>query len=103
MMRVKKNDTVAVIAGKDKGKQGLVIDVSPKSNQVLVQGVSVVTKHVKARKQGQVAGIKKQETYINMSKVMPICQSCKNPCRVNTKVLETGLRQRVCNSCKEVI
>ncbi len=102
-MRVKKNDTVVVIAGKDKGKQGLVIDVSPKDNQILVQGVSVVTKHLKARKQGQASGIKKQETYINVSKVMPVCQSCKEPCRVNSKVLDTGLRQRVCNNCKEVI
>lgn len=103
MMRIKKNDNVVVVSGKDKDKQGKVIEVVPKKDKILVQGVAIVTKHVKARKQGQTSSIKKQETYIHVSKVMPVCPSCKNPCRVNVKVLTDGTRQRICNNCKEVI
>ena len=63
--RIKKNDTVVVLSGKDKGKTGSVIEILPKKGKVMVKGVAVVTRHVKARKQGEVPGIKKEETYID--------------------------------------
>ena len=100
--RVKKNDKVEVLAGKDKGKTGTVIDILPKHNKVMVKDVAVVTRHAKARKQGESSSIKKEEGFIDLSKVMPVCSSCKTACRVNTKVLENGKRTRVCNNCKEI-
>lgn len=103
MMRIKKNDTVIVLSGKDKGKKGVVINVSPKKDEALVKGVGLCTKHMKARKQGEASTIKSIESYIDMNKLMPICSSCKKPCRVGVKILETGKRQRVCKKCNEVM
>ncbi|MCA9769986.1 50S ribosomal protein L24 [Candidatus Dependentiae bacterium] len=101
--RVKKNDIVIVMSGKDKGKQGKVIEVVPKKDKVLVKGIAFVTRHVKARRQGEAGGIKKEESYIKLAKVMPVCVACKQPCRVNTKLLEKGKQMaRVCNKCKEL-
>ena len=100
--RIKKNDTVKILSGKDKGKKGLVLAVFPEKNQGLVQGVAVVTKHVKARKQGQQSEIKKIESVISLARAMLICTSCHVPSRVNTKVTEDGSRVRMCNRCKLV-
>ena len=103
MMRVKKNDTVMVITGKDKNKKGTVIDIAPSEGKVKVKGVAVMTKHVKARKQGQASGIKKQENFIQLSNVMPICSSCSKPTRVKAKVLDDGKKVRVCTHCHEAM
>lgn len=102
-MHVKNNDTVIIITGKDKEKTGTVIDILPKAGKIMVSGIAVKTKHVKARKQGEVSAIKKQESYISLSNVMPICRSCKKPCRVNTVILENNKRARACNNCKEIL
>ncbi len=85
MMRIKKNDTVLVLTGRDKGKRGTVLEVVTDKGLVKVAGIAMVTKHYKARKQGEVSAIKKQEGYINASNVMLI-SSDKKPCRVNFKV-----------------
>ncbi|KKP35755.1 MAG: 50S ribosomal protein L24 [candidate division TM6 bacterium GW2011_GWF2_32_72] len=103
MMRIKKNDTVVIIAGKDKGKEGSVLNVSDIKDKVLVKGLGIVTKHVKAKRQGEVSGIKEVETLIEMSKVLPVCPFCKKGCRVNSQTLDNGKRARVCNRCKKVI
>lgn len=100
--RIKKNDKVVVLAGKDKGKEGTVIDLNSKNGTVIVKGVALATRHKKAKKQGEVSGIVKEESFINLAKVMPVCGSCKTPCRVNSKVLENGKRARMCNNCKEI-
>lgn len=102
VMRVKKNDTVMVISGKDKGKQGTVIGIEPKKGMVLVKGVAIATHHAKARKQGDVAGIKKQESFIDASNVMPVCTACQKPCRVGSAVLESGKKARTCKRCSEI-
>jgi len=103
MARIKKNDKVLVIAGKDKGKKGTVADVFPKKRKVLVQGINVVIRHAKARKQGETAGIRHEERPFDISNVMPICSSCKKPCRICAKQLEGGKKVRVCAKCKENI
>lgn len=100
--RIKKNDTVKILAGKDKGKKGLVLAVFPEKDQLLVQGVAIVTRHIKARKQGQHSEIKKSESLISLAKAMLVCSACHTPSRVNTKVLEDGSRARMCNRCKLV-
>lgn len=99
--RIKKNDTVIVLSGRDKDKQGAVIEVLPKEGKALVKGIAMITKNVKAKKTGDVAGIKKMESYITVSKLMPLCTSCKTPCRMNVKIIENGKRVRICNNCKE--
>lgn len=102
MMRVKKNDNVIVISGKDKGKQGTIIAISPKKDKVKVKGIAVVARHTKARRAGQPSGILRSESFICMSKVMPVCTACKQPTRVATKSLEAGKRARSCKRCSEI-
>jgi len=103
MARIKKNDTVLVISGKDKGKKGVVIDLINKKDKVLVQGVNIVVRHAKARKQGELPGIKQEERPIDISNVMPVCPSCKKACRIGAKKLDNGKNGRICVSCKENI
>lgn len=101
LSRVKKDDNVIVISGKDKGKQGVVIKVAPKKDEVFVKGVNIITKHAKAKKSGETSRIIKEESYVPLSKVMPVCKSCKKPSRVRAKFLEDGKKVRVCHRCNE--
>jgi len=101
LSRVKKSDTILVLSGKDKGKQGMVISIDPKKDLVLVKDVGVITRHVKAQRTGQKGGIVKEESYIQLCRVMPVCPSCKKPCRVQVKFLEDKNKARICHRCKE--
>lgn len=101
MMRIKKNDTVIVLTGKDKGKKGTVIDVIPDKDLVQVKGIAVATRHAKARRNGEQSSIKKIESYINASNVMLVAADGK-PCRVNFKVID-GKKVRVSNRTGEAI
>jgi large subunit ribosomal protein L24 len=101
LARVRKNDTVIVLSGKDKGKQGSVISVYPEDDMVLVKDVCIVTRHTKPTRQGQKGGIIKEERPVPLAKVMPVCSACKKPCRVQVKLLEAGNKVRVCCRCKE--
>ena len=97
-MNVKKGDTVIVLSGKDKGKQGKVLHSSPKAGKVIVEGVNVAMKHRKPRKQNEEGGIVKMETPIYACKVMVICPKCGKPTRVAHK-LDAGKNVRVCKKC----
>ncbi|MFH1643984.1 MAG: 50S ribosomal protein L24 [bacterium] len=101
LSRIKKDDKVIVLQGKDRGKEGLVIDVNSKKGKVLVKGVNVVTKHRKARKSGEKSKIVKEEKFLPLCKVMPFCTSCKKACRIQVKFMEEGKKVRVCHRCKE--
>jgi large subunit ribosomal protein L24 len=103
MERIKKGDTVLVIAGKDKGKRSTVIEVRPSDNAVLVKGVGMIVRHTKFRKNGEQGSIKHKESFLPLCKVMPICSSCNKPCRVNSKVLDDKRHVRLCNLCKEIL
>lgn len=98
-MNIKKNDKVIVLSGRDKGKTGEVLSADPKGGKVVVQGVSVATKHQKARKQGQESAIIKVETPIYACKVMVVCPKCNKPTRVAHKVGADGKKVRVCKHC----
>ncbi len=100
--RIKRDDTVMVVSGRDKGKTGKVIEVLPKANKAFVKGIAMVTKHAKPRRQGETGGIKKHESAIQLSSLMPVCSACGKPCRINTKLINEGRHARVCNRCKEV-
>ena len=84
-MNIRKDDTVVVITGSDKGKQGKVLVADPKNGKVIVEGVSVASCHVKPRKQDEEGGIIKKETPIYVSKVMLVCPKCNKPTRVGHK------------------
>ncbi len=100
-MRVRKNDTVVVLTGKDRGKRGKVLAVNPTTGRVMVQGVAIVTRHTKARRMGETSGIRKKEAFIDLSKVMPFCAACQKPSRVNFKVSDDRAHKvRICNRCK---
>ena len=101
LARVKKNDTVMILSGKDNGKISTVISVYPKDDKVLVKDVGVVTRHIKQTQRGKKSGIVKEERPIPLAKVMPVCPACKKPCRIQVKTLDENNKVRICNRCKE--
>lgn len=103
MLGIKKNDKVVVIAGKDKGRQGDVIAVCPKKGKLRVKGVSIVTRHVKPRRQGETGGITKSEGLIDLSNVMLVCGSCNKPTRVGAKMAESHDKVRICKHCEQAV
>ena len=102
-MKIRKNDTVLVIAGKDKGKKGKVRFAYPKDERILVEGINFIKKHSRARRQARQAGIIDLEAPIHVSNVMLLCQKCNHPTRIGFTFLEDGRKVRICRSCKEVI
>jgi len=102
-MRIKKNDTVLVIAGKDKGKKGKVRFAYPDKERVLVEGVNFIKRHTRARGQVRQAGIIEREAPINVSDVMLLCSRCNHPARIGYRFLEDKRKVRYCRACKEVI
>ena len=102
-MKIRKGDTVKVIAGKDQSKQGRVERVLPKSNRVLVEGINVITRHVKAAPGVRQGGRITQEAPIHLSNVMLVCSRCAQPVRVGYRRLDDGAKVRVCQLCKETI
>ena len=97
-MNVKKNDTVVVLSGKDKGKQGKVLSVDPKTRKVVVEKINMASRHQKPRKQGEEGGIIQKEIPLYASKVMTVCPKCNKPTRVAHKI-EGGKKVRVCKHC----
>ena len=97
-MNVKKGDTVQVITGKDKGQTGKVISVLPKEGKVVVEKVNIVSRHVKARKQGDESGIIQKEAPLYASKVMLYCSKCGRGVRTGRKI-DGDKKVRVCKRC----
>ena len=101
-MNIKKNDTVVVLSGKDKGKKGKVLEAMPAAGKVVIEGVNVATCHVKPKKQGDEGGIVKREIPMYVSKVMLVCPKCGKPTRHAVKI-ENGTKNRVCKKCGQTI
>ena len=97
-MHIKKDDTVVVLSGDDKGVQGEVIAVAPQEGKVLVKGANIIHKHVKPRKQGEAGGIIDAEGAIYASNVALYCPTCKKGVRVRHEVVD-GNKIRVCAKC----
>ena len=97
-MNVKKGDTVVVLSGKDRGKQGKVLGTVPADGKVVVEGINMVTCHVKPRKQGEEGGIVKREAALAACKVQVVCPKCSTATRVSYKI-ENGKKTRVCKKC----
>jgi large subunit ribosomal protein L24 len=106
MQKIKKGDTVKIIAGKDKDQNGEVLQVLPKDGRVVVSGRNIVKKHEKARQAGarQIpAQILETEAPLNISNVMLVCPSCKEATRVGFLIREDGYKTRVCKKCNAEI
>ena len=102
-MHVKKDDVVVVNSGADKGKKGKVLEVMPKDNKVVVEGVNIRTRHTKPRKAGEEGGLIKKECAVNASKVNLYCSKCKAPRRAKAEIKKDGTKIRVCAKCGEEI
>ena len=102
-MNIRKNDTVLVIAGKDRGKKGKVRFAYPKEERVIVEGINFIKRHTRATGAVRQAGIIEREAPVHVSDVMLICSKCNHPTRVGFHFLEDGRKVRICRSCHEVI
>ena len=102
-MKIRKEDNVLVISGKDKGKKGKIRFVYPRDNRILVEGVNMIKTHSRAKAQVRQAGIIEREAPISMANVMLVCPRCSKPARVGFKTLDDGRKVRICRSCKEAI
>ena len=98
-MSIKKGDTVVVLSGKDKGKQGKVLVAMPADRKVIVEGINVVSRHTRPRKQGEEGGILKKEAAIYACKVQKVCPKCNKPTRPAHKMLADGKKVCVCKKC----
>lgn len=102
-MKIRKNDTVLVIVGKDKGKTGKVRFAYPKDERLLVEGINFIKRHTRARGAVRQAGIIELEAPIHVSNVMLLCNKCNHPTRIGFHFLADGRKVRICHSCGEVI
>lgn len=102
-LRVKKNDTVIVMSGKEKGKRGRVISVFPSKERVIIENVNIIKKHMKPNRQYTQGGIISKEGTLHISKVMLVCPKCNKPTRISHAFVDNSKKVRVCKKCKEVI
>ncbi|MDX2451377.1 50S ribosomal protein L24 [Desulfosarcina sp.] len=102
-MKIKIDDKVKVITGKDKGKVGKVLKVNGKKHRLLVENINVVKRHTKPSAQNRQGGILESEALIHWSNVMLMCNKCIEPVRVKTKTLDDGKKVRICRKCSEII
>ena len=102
-MHFRKNDSVMVIAGKERGKTGKVLRVAPDKNCAIIERVNMVKRHTKGRGPQQPGGILEKEAFIQVSNIMVMCDKCNAPVRVGRKVLENGEKIRVCRRCGDPI
>ena len=102
-LKIKTGDTVVLLTGDkaDRKKTGKVLPVSPKEGKVIVEGMNMVSKHVKPKKAGDPSGIVKAESAIYACKVQVVCPKCKKPTRIGYKIYEDGSKDRMCRKCKE--
>jgi len=101
-MKIKKGDQVKILSGSDKGRTGIINKVFPKKNQVVVEGINVVKKHVKpaGNKEG---GIVEKNAPVNIAKVMLICPECGKPTKVGFQLDKKNKKYRICRKCQSLI
>jgi large subunit ribosomal protein L24 len=100
--KIRKNDTVEVIAGKDKGKRGTVVSVLAKKDAVIVSGVNIVKKAMKKRSQQDQGGIAEIEAPLNISNVAIVCKKCGRPVKIGYK-MDGDKKVRVCRKCGDIL
>lgn len=100
---LKKNDTVVIVSGNEKGKRGRVLSVERSNNRLIVEKLNMIKRHMKPSKKYQQGGIIEKEGTINISNVMLVCTKCDKSTRIGQKILENGKKVRECKKCGEVI
>jgi len=100
---IKKNDSILVISGKEKGKRGRVLSVYPLKDSLLIEKINMIKKHMKPSRKYAQGGIIEKEAPIHMSNVMLICPKCNKPTRISNTSLQGGKKVRVCKKCREVM
>lgn len=100
---LKKNDTVVIVTGNDKGKKGRVLSIETENNRLVVESLNMIKKHMKPNKQYSQGGIIEKEAPVHRSNVMFVCPKCSKPTRIGTSILESGKKFRVCKKCREVV
>lgn len=101
--RIRRDDQIMVVAGKEKGKTGKVLRVIPEKAAVLIEKLNVVKRHQKPSQKFKHGGIIEKEAPLSVSNVMILCQKCKGPVRTGIKILADGKKVRYCKKCKEVL
>ena len=103
MVKIRRDDTMKVMVGKDRGKQGKVLRVFPERGRALVEGINLVKKHLKPTQDNPQGGVSSQERPVSVANLQRICLRCNRPVRVGFTVATDGAKQRVCKRCGEVL
>ena len=103
MFKIKKNDTVQVTKGKDRGKKGKVLKIFPASHKAIVEGINMLKKHKRRTQQDQQGGIISIESLISVGNLALFCKHCDKPARAGFSILKDGTKSRICKICKEVL
>jgi len=103
MYKIKKDDTVEVIKGRDRGKKGKVLKIFTDTNRAIVEGINLVKKHKRKTREDQQGGIVSIEAKISIPNLMVFCKHCNRPVKIGFMLLKDGTKNRFCRSCKEVI
>ncbi|MCL0041170.1 50S ribosomal protein L24 [Dehalococcoidia bacterium] len=103
MRKIRKNDEVVVIRGRDRGKKGKVLISIPKADRLIVEGINMIKRHTKPRRTMRQAGIIEREAPLHVSDVKLICKKCNQPTRIGFRLLEDKSKVRLCKKCHEVI
>lgn len=102
-MNFKKGDTVKIITGKDRGKKGKVLQVFPKGNKVVVEGLNLMVKNVRPKRMGEKGQVVRYNAPIDASNIQLFCDKCNMAVRIGFKILENKKKLRICKKCKEII
>ncbi len=102
-MQIRKNDSVMVITGKERGKTGKVLRVLPDKDAIIIERINLVKRHSKPRGPQQPGGIVEKEASIHVSNLMIMCDKCNAPVRMGTKILSDGKKIRICRRCGEAL
>ncbi len=100
---IKKNDTVQVISGDEKGKKGRVLSMLSKDDRIIVEGINMIKRHMKPSKKYSQGGIIEKEASVERSNIMLVCPKCGKPTKIGNKILENDKKIRLCKKCGEVI
>jgi large subunit ribosomal protein L24 len=100
---IKKNDSVQILAGRDRGKKGKVLRVLAKQDKAIVEGVNLVKKHMRPTRENPKGGILSMETPIQLSNLMLVCARCGKRTKIGFKTLTDGTKKRVCKKCHEIL
>ena len=103
MFKIRRNDIVQVVVGKDRGKKGKVLRLSPVDNRVIIEGINLIKKHKRRTQQDQQTGITQIPSPVDLSNLMLICKNCNKPTRAGFTILKDGTKSRICKRCKEPI